>query len=189
MATAPFAATDGRSSASSSSSPPPGASPLAVGGGGGRKSVRPAPPPRRRRASMLDSPPAPSDPPPPSSSAAAARRAVSGKSPASSSSSSAAAAATPRRKRRARPGVVALREIRRFQKSTELLLRRLPFGRVVRDLCVAVNRDPERPIRWQAEALAALQQATEAYLVGLFEDANLCAIHGRRVTMMVKDLR
>ena len=75
--------------------------------------------------------------------------------------------------RRYRPGTVALREIRRFQKSTELLIRKLLFQRLVREIAQECNKD----IRFQTSAIWALQEATEAYLVGLFEDTNLAAIH------------
>lgn len=89
------------------------------------------------------------------------------------------------RKRRARPGTVALREIRKYQKSTDLLLRKLPFSRVVREIAHKYNSE----IRFQAAALQALQVATEAHLVSLFEDSNLCAIHAKRVTVMVRDMQ
>mmetsp|Transcript_50369 Transcript_50369/g.132308 ORF Transcript_50369/g.132308 Transcript_50369/m.132308 type:complete len:140 (+) Transcript_50369:137-556(+) len=92
----------------------------------------------------------------------------------------------PQRKRRYRPGTRALMEIRKYQKSNDLLLRRLPFARLVRELTLHYNRSG---LRWQAEALLALQEAAEDYLVHLFEDANLCAIHARRVTIMVKDIQ
>ena len=86
---------------------------------------------------------------------------------------------------RYRPGTVALREIRRFQKTTNLLLRKLPFQRIVKDIAHS-----EKPgIRFQSTALLALQEATESYLVGLFEDTNLCAIHARRVTIMRRDMQ
>ena len=92
-----------------------------------------------------------------------------------------------RRKPRYRPGTVALREIRRYQKSTELLIRKLPFQRLVRETIVDVTgRDDYRLGHGAAEAL---QEASEAYLVGLFEDANLCAIHAKRVTIMPKDIQ
>jgi histone H3/H4 len=80
-----------------------------------------------------------------------------------------------------------LREIRKFQKSTDLLLRKLPFARLVRE--ITENVEPLQTIRWQAQALLALQEAAEYHLVGLFEDANLCAIHAKRVTLMVKDIQ
>ncbi|KAJ1666476.1 histone H3.1 [Coemansia sp. RSA 1813] len=86
---------------------------------------------------------------------------------------------------RYRPGTVALREIRRYQKSTELLIRKLPFQRLVREIA----QDFKTDLRFQSSAIAALQEAAEAYLVGLFEDTNLAAIHGRRVTIQPKDLQ
>jgi histone H3/H4 len=86
---------------------------------------------------------------------------------------------------RYRPGTVALREIRKYQKSTDLLIRKLPFQRIVKDIAHEQKND----VRFQSSALMALQEAAEAYLVGLFEDTNLCAIHARRVTIMVRDLQ
>ena len=83
-----------------------------------------------------------------------------------------------------RPGTVALREIRRYQKSTELLIRKMPFQRLVREIAVEYRDD----LKFQRVALAALQEAAEAFLVGLFEDANLCVLHAKRVTLMKKDL-
>ena len=91
-----------------------------------------------------------------------------------------------KRPHRFRPGTVALREIRRYQKSTDLLIRKLPFQRVVRE--IAANYSVHGPLRFQSAALMALQEATECYLVGLFEDSNLCAIHAKRVTIMPHDL-
>mmetsp|Transcript_20679 Transcript_20679/g.35386 ORF Transcript_20679/g.35386 Transcript_20679/m.35386 type:complete len:148 (-) Transcript_20679:869-1312(-) len=91
-----------------------------------------------------------------------------------------------RKKKRYRPGTVALREIRKYQKSVDLLIRKLPFARLVKELSNAVA--PE-PFRWTAEALLALQEATEDFMVHLFEDCNLCAIHAKRVTIMPKDLQ
>lgn len=89
-----------------------------------------------------------------------------------------------KRKRKFRPGTVALREITRFQKGSELLIRRLPFQRLVREIAQRFRHD----LRFQSTAVDALQEASEAYLVGLFEDANLIAIHARRVTIMPKDI-
>ena len=86
---------------------------------------------------------------------------------------------------RYRPGTVALREIRRYQKSTELLIRKLPFQRLVREIA----QDFKTDLRFQSSAIMALQEASEAYLVGLFEDTNLCAIHAKRVTIMPKDIQ
>ena len=83
------------------------------------------------------------------------------------------------------PGTVALREIRRFQKSTDLLIRRLPFQRLVREIAQEFKSD----LRFQTSAVQAIQEAAEAYLVGLFEDTNLCAIHAKRVTIMPKDMQ
>ena len=86
---------------------------------------------------------------------------------------------------RYRPGTVALREIRKYQKSCELLLRKLPFQRLVKEIAQAFKTD----LRFQSSAIGALQEASEAYLVGLFEDTNLCAIHAKRVTIMPKDMQ
>lgn len=99
--------------------------------------------------------------------------------------SQAARAAGVKRTHRFRPGTVALKEIRRYQKSTALLIRKLPFQRLVRE----VAQDYQTNIRFQAAAVAALQEAAEAYLVGLFEDTNLCAIHAGRVTIMPRDMQ
>ncbi|KZT12479.1 histone-fold-containing protein, partial [Laetiporus sulphureus 93-53] len=98
-----------------------------------------------------------------------------------------------RSERRFRPGTVALREIRKYQKSTELLIRKLPFARVVREIALDMITDTvdygHSGLRWQSSAILALQEATEAYLVHLFEDANLCAIHAKRVTLMQRDIQ
>ena len=80
-----------------------------------------------------------------------------------------------RKKRRYRPGTVALREIRKFQKSTELIIRKLPFH---------YNTE----IRFQSPAILALQEAPEDYLVSLFQDTNMCAIHAKRVTISPNDM-
>ena len=93
-----------------------------------------------------------------------------------------------KQKRRRRPGTVALREIRRYQKSSELLFPKLPFQRFVRDIALEIGSSIEN-LRFQSTALMALQEASEAYLVGLLEDANLCAIHAKRVTLMQKDMQ
>ena len=86
---------------------------------------------------------------------------------------------------RFRPGVMALREIRHYQKSSALLIRKLPFQRLVREIA----QDFKTDLRFQSAAILCLQEAAEAYLVGLFEDMNLCAIHARRVTITPKDLQ
>ena len=86
---------------------------------------------------------------------------------------------------RFRPGTVALREIRKYQKTTELLIKKAPFQHLVRE----VTQDFKQDLRFQSAAIMALQEASESYLVGLFEDTNLCAIHAKRVTIMPKDIQ
>lgn len=86
---------------------------------------------------------------------------------------------------RYRPGTVALREIRKYQKSTELFIRKRPFQRLVREIAL----DYKNGLRFQSSAILAIQEAAEAYLVNLFEDTNLCAIHAKRVTIMPKDMQ
>nr|UHA57729.1 histone H3.4 [Crypthecodinium cohnii] len=90
-----------------------------------------------------------------------------------------------KRSHRLKSGQVALREIKQYQKSTDLLLLKLPFQRLIKELCEETLRVE---VRFQAQAILALQEATEAYLVGLFEDTNLCAVHAKRVTIMPRDL-
>ena len=85
---------------------------------------------------------------------------------------------------RYRAGTAALKDIRHFQKTTALLIWRLPFQRLVREIA----QDFKTGLRFQSAAILCLQEATEAYLVRLFDDANLCAIHARRVTIMPKDI-
>ena len=79
----------------------------------------------------------------------------------------------------------SFRRNRKYQKSTELLIRKLPFQRLVREIA----QDFKTDLRFQGSAVLALQEAAEAYLVGLFEDTNLCAIHAKRVTIMPKDIQ
>ena len=86
---------------------------------------------------------------------------------------------------RYRAGTVALKDIRHFQGSTALLIRRLPFQRLVREIA----QDFKTDLRFQSAAILCLQEAAEAYLVKLFDDTNLCAIHARRVTIMPKDIQ
>ena len=88
--------------------------------------------------------------------------------------------------RRYWPGTVALREIWRYQKSTELLIRKLPFSRLVREIAQEVGK---RDLCFQGSTIICLQEAAEAFLVSLLEDANLCAIHAKRVTIMPKDIQ
>jgi histone H3 len=89
-----------------------------------------------------------------------------------------------RKAHRYRPGTVALREIRRYQKSTDLLIRKAPFQKLVREIAQKLESD----LRFQSTAVLALQEASEAYLIALFEDTNLCAIHAKRVTIMPRDM-
>ena len=91
---------------------------------------------------------------------------------------------------RYRPGTVALREIRRYQKSTDLMIRKAPFCRLMRDFVESVQVLSDPPVnRVTAVAVSAMQEAAEACLVGLMEDTNLCAIHAKRVTILPKDMQ
>ncbi|XP_063336608.1 histone H3-like centromeric protein A [Pelmatolapia mariae] len=90
------------------------------------------------------------------------------------------------KKRKFRPGTRALMEIRKYQKSTDLLLRKAPFARLVHEVCQSFSRER---LRWQVYALLALQEAAEAFLVLIFSDANLCAIHAKRVTVFPRDIQ
>jgi histone H3 len=83
------------------------------------------------------------------------------------------------------PGTVALREIRKYQKSTELLIRKAPFQHLVRKIAIDIKLD----LQMQSTALLPLQEALEAYLVCLFEDTNECALHGKCVTILPKDMQ
>ena len=119
-----------------------------------------------------------------------ARKIVGGKAPRKQLATKAAKktmakASTIKKPHRFRPGTVALREIRRYQKTTELLIRKMPFQRLVREIA----QDFKTDLRFQSSSVMALQEASEAYLVGLFEDSNLCAIHAKRVTIMPKDMQ
>ena len=118
-----------------------------------------------------------------------ARKTVNGKAPRTQLATKAALKFAPaggmKKPHRYRPGTVALREIRKYQKSTELLIRKMPFQRLVREIA----QDHKMDLRFQSAALGALQEAAEAYLVALFEDTNLCAIHAKRVTIMPKDMQ
>ena len=87
--------------------------------------------------------------------------------------------------RRYRPGSLALKEIHRYQRSTALLIGKLAFQRLVREIA----QDFAPGLRFQPLALLALQEAAESYAVGLFDDVNLCAIHAKRVTIMARDLQ
>ena len=119
-----------------------------------------------------------------------ARKSTGGKAPRKQLATKAARNSAPsagglKKAHRYRPGTVALRDIRRYQKSTELLIRRIPFQRLVREICEEIKQD----FRWQSSAILAMQEACEAYLVSLFEDTNLCALHAHRVTITPKDMK
>ncbi|OAL34082.1 histone H3 [Fonsecaea nubica] len=137
-----------------------------------------------------------------------ARKSTGGKAPRKQLASKAARKSAPstggvKKPHRYKPGTVALREIRRYQKSTELLIRyvivtaaleetsannmnsKLPFQRLVREIA----QDFKSDLRFQSSAIGALQESVEAYLVSLFEDTNLCAIHAKRVTIQSKDIQ
>ena len=96
---------------------------------------------------------------------------------------------------RYQPGMAALREIRWYQKSTENLIKWTPFQRLIREISQEYRIWPDGPgtpsvqVRFQSTAIAALQEAAKNYIVGLFEDVNLLAIHARRVTIMPRDIR
>ena len=119
-----------------------------------------------------------------------ARKSTGGKAPrkhlaTKSSRKSVPATGGVKKPHRYRPGTVALREIRRYQKSTDLLIRKLPFQRLVRQIAKEFNKE----LRFQSTAILALQEAAEGYLVGLFEDSQLCALHAKRVTIRVCDIK
>ena len=119
-----------------------------------------------------------------------ARKSTGGKAPRKQLATKAARKSAPaaggvKKPHRYRPGTVALREIRRYQKSTELLIRKLPFQRLVREIAQEFKPD----LRFQGSAVMALQEATEAYLVSVFEDTNLCAMHAKSVTIMPRDIQ
>jgi histone H3 len=127
-----------------------------------------------------------------------ARRSTGGKAPRKQLATKAAQRSAPasggiKKPHRYRPGTVALREIRRYQKGTDLLIRKLPFQRLAREVLQDLNKPGSYPHysveHFQATSLLAIQESVEAFSVGLFEDVNLCAIHARRVTNMPKDMQ
>ena len=118
-----------------------------------------------------------------------ARKSTGGKTPRKQLANKAARKSVPllgsiKKPHRYRPGTVALREIRKYQKSTELLIRKAPFQRLVRE----ITQDFKTDCKYKSIAVLALQEASEAYLTGLFEDCNLCNIHAGRVTIQPKDI-
>ena len=88
--------------------------------------------------------------------------------------------------RRFRPGTVSLREIRRYQKSTELLIRKIPFQRLIKEITYNIK---DKSWRFQSQSLLALQEAAEDFLVNMFDQCNHIAIHGKRTTVMIKDIQ
>lgn len=117
-----------------------------------------------------------------------ANRSTGGKAPRKELATKAARRAAPdaeKPQRRRKPGRVALFEIRKFQKSTDLLLRKAPFARFVREIAQDLGL---AHLRWQPRAIAGLQEAAEALLVRVFSDACCCAIHAKRVTVNTTDV-
>jgi histone H3 len=102
-----------------------------------------------------------------------------------SKSKKTAGATTPTRPHRYRPGTRAIMEIRKFQRSTQFLIRRLPFARLVKEI---TTEEFHHSLRWRVDAIEALQHAAEDYIINLLMDANLCAIHAKRVTIMPRDM-
>ena len=97
-----------------------------------------------------------------------------------------------RKKHRFKPGTVALKEIRKYQKSTDLLLKKLPFQRLVREIAQKYSLydgTDGTALRFQSDALMALQEAAEAYLIELMADTNLCAISTNRKGIQRKDMK
>lgn len=90
-----------------------------------------------------------------------------------------------RKKRRYHPGTVALREIRRFQKSTDDLIPKAAIDRLIREIA----QDYKTDLRFEPNMILALQSAAEAYVVDLFEKANTVAVTSGRVGIKVKDLK
>ncbi len=83
------------------------------------------------------------------------------------------------------PGMVALREIQKFQKNTDLLIRKAPFQHLV---CKIALKFGKSDLQMQSTAVLALQEAVEYFMVDVFSDTNLCAMHGKCVTTMKKDM-
>ena len=119
-----------------------------------------------------------------------ARRSTGGKAPCQQLATKAARKSIPtsggmKKPHRYSPGTIALRETRRYQKSTDLLIRKATFQRLVKQIAQEIKES----VRFQSTAVLALQEASEYYLVGLFEDTNMCTLHGKRVTITPKDMQ
>ncbi len=84
-----------------------------------------------------------------------------------------------------RPGTVAAKKIHKFQKTTDLLIRKAPFQHLVQEVALKFGKSD---LQMQSKAVLALQEAAEYFMVDVFSDTNLCALHGKRVTIMVKDM-
>lgn len=92
---------------------------------------------------------------------------------------------------RYRPGTVALREIRKYQKEVKILFRKLPMQRLYRDVLKDMKDalgNPVSGLRLQGQALRNLDEIVQSYIVSRYEAGNLCTIHAKRVTLMKKDL-
>src|SRR6185369_6831785 len=99
-----------------------------------------------------------------------------------------------KRPHRFRPGTCALREIRKYQKTAEPLLRKLPFRRLVREICqntrtIDTPTGGKEDFRWKLDALTSIQEAAESELIKLFEFTNMLAIHSKRQTIMIRDMK
>ena len=92
-------------------------------------------------------------------------------------------------------GLLGLQEIHRYQQSTDSLIRKTPFNKLIKEISQEYRVCPDGPgtpsvqVRFQSTALVALQETAENFLVGLFEDVNLLAVHAKRVTVMPHDIR
>lgn len=121
-----------------------------------------------------------------------ARKSTGGKAPRKALATKAARRSAPatggvKKAHRFRPGTVALREIRKYQKGADLLIPKRPFQRLVQEVIDDITN--KKGLRLQSHALEALREASEAYVINLFEDTNLCAIHAKRITIMPKDMQ
>jgi len=119
-----------------------------------------------------------------------ARKSTGGKTPRKQLATKAARKSAPatggiKKPHRYRPGTVSLREIRKYQKSTDLLIPKAPFALLFREIV----QNNKSGYRIQAAASLAAQEMAEAFMVRRLEDSNLCAIHAKRVTVMEKDLK